>query len=125
MVHSEIMHPSGRTKVRSSEPTDLQWDVVSQLTDPTEHKPRIRPKESNHGIEDLPSLSQKAAQSDKLSAAEILKSFGLEVSGAGKGAEVWFVGASEETENKEAQVDMAVEAAETPFGGPDGGKRKQ
>ena len=122
MVQSEIMHPSGRTKVRSSEPTDLQWDVVSQLTDPIEHKPRIRPKESNHSIEDLPSLSQKAAQSDKLSAAEILKSLGLGVNGAGKSAEVWFVGASEQIEDEEMKFDMSVETNESPSAGSDAGK---
>jgi hypothetical protein len=32
-----------------------------------------------------------------LNAAEILESLGLEVTGAGKGAEVWFVGTSEQT----------------------------
>ena len=119
------MRPSGKTRVGLSIEFGPACVTVDGLTDATERKLRIHPKEAGHSIEDLPSLSQKAAQSDKLSAAEILKSFGLEVSGAGKGAEVWFVGASEETENKEAQVDMAVGATETPSGGPDGGKRKQ
>lgn len=89
------------------------------LTNATGHKPRIHPKEIGHSIEDLPSLSQKAAESDKLSAAEILKSLGLEVIGTGKSAEVWFVGASEQTEDEE------MEAAETSSDGPNGGKIMQ
>lgn len=45
----------------------------------------------------------------------------MEVSGAGKGAEVWFVGASEQTGDEEVEVDVTVEAAETPSGGSGGG----
>lgn len=56
-----------------------------------------------------------------MSSAEILESLGLEVSGAGKGAEVWFVGASEQTGDEEVEVDVTVEAAETPSGGSGGG----
>jgi hypothetical protein len=67
-------------------------------------------------------LSQEAAESDKLGAAEILKSLGLAVSGAGKSAEVWFVGASEQTEGEKMEVDMSVEATETPSGSSGGGK---
>lgn len=69
----------------------------------------------------MPSLSQKAAEGDKLSAAEILKSLGLEVSGTGKSAEVWFVGASEQTEDEGVEVDKSVEATKTPSDGSSGG----
>lgn len=77
------------------------------LTNATEHKLRIHSKEAAQSIEDLPSLSEeKAIESDKVSAAEILKSLGLEVSGVGKSAELWFVGISEQTED-DMEVDMS------------------
>lgn len=70
----------------------------------------------------MPSLSQKATGIDKLSAAEILKSLGLEVSGAGKNAEVWFVGVGEQTEDEKEEAGFPMEVTETPPGGTDGGK---
>jgi hypothetical protein len=72
----------------------------------------------------LPSLSRKATEGDKLSAAEILKSLGLEVGGAGKSAEVWYIGASEHTED-EMEADMSVEATGTPSSGSTGGMTMQ
>jgi hypothetical protein len=75
--------------------TDPQCIAVDGLTNAAERKLRIHPKEAGHSIEDLPLLSHNAG-SDKLSAAEILKSLGLEVNGGGEGAEVWYVGVSEQ-----------------------------
>lgn len=92
------------------------------LTDATEYKNRVHPKEAGHSIEDLPSMSQRVSESDKLSAAEILKSLGLEVNGAGKSAEVWFIGANEQTGDEEMGVDVATQAMGTPASGADGGK---
>lgn len=73
----------------------------------------------------MPSLSPRAGEIDKLSAAEILKSLGLEVNGAGKSAEVWFVGVSEQTGDEEMEVNVTTEVMGTPAGGPDGGKQVQ
>lgn len=98
------------------------------LTNATEHKLRIHPEEAAHSIEDLPSLSEeKAIESDKVSAAEILKSLGLEVSGAGKSAELWFVGVSEQTgdEEVEVEVDVSTDATGIPATPTDGGKAMQ
>ncbi|KAM0710800.1 hypothetical protein Q7P35_001538 [Cladosporium inversicolor] len=91
----------------------------------SKYKTRIHPKEAGHSIEDLPSLSPRAGEIDKLSAAEILKSLGLEVNGAGKSAEVWFVGVSEQTGDEEMEVNVTTEVMGTPAGGPDGGKQVQ
>ena len=107
----------------------LTWITADRLTNVTEHKSRIHSKEDDHSIEDLPSLFQKAGESEKMNAAEILKSLGLEVSGAGKSAEVWFVGASEQVED-EMEVDVSVEAVEkstarTYGSKSDGGKTVQ
>ena len=85
------------------------------LTNATERKLRIHPKEADHSIEDLPSPSQSAG-SDKLSAAEILKSLGLEVNGPGKSAEVWYVGVSEQTGDEGMEVDVSTEAMRAPAG---------
>lgn len=49
----------------------------------------------------------------------------MEVSGAGKGAEVWFVGTSEQTEDEEVEDNMFVEATKTSSGGSGGGKTMQ
>jgi hypothetical protein len=98
---------------------------VSGLTDATEHKLRFRPKEAAHSIEDLPSLSEKAIESDKVSAAEILKSLGLEVSGVGKSAELWFVGAREQIEDGEVENDTSVEAMGSLSSGPSSGEAMQ
>lgn len=95
------------------------------LRNVAECKFRIHPKEAGHSIEGLPSLSHRAAESDELSAAEILKSLGLEVNGAGKSAEVWFVGVSEQTEDEETEVDVFKGTMGTPAGGTDGGKTMQ
>ena len=92
------------------------------LTDETEYKQRIHPKEAGHSIEDLPSMSQRVSESDKLSAAEILKILGLELSGTGKSVEVWFIGANEQTGDEEMKVDVTTEAMGTPASGADCGK---
>lgn len=44
------------------------------------------------------------------------------MSGTGESAEVWFVGASEQTEDDGVEVDMTVEATRTASGGSGGGK---
>ena len=72
------MRPSCRTRVGLSIVIDPQCIALDGLTNAAERKLRIHPKEDGHSIEDLPSLSQSAG-SDELSAAEILKSLGLEV----------------------------------------------
>lgn len=119
------MRPSGKTRVGLSIEFGPACVAVDGLTDATERKLRIHPKEAGHSIEDLPSLTQRAAESDKLSAAEIFESLGLEVSGAGKSAEVWFVGASEQTGDEKMELDVTTEAMGTPAGGSDGGKTMQ
>ena len=125
MRPSETTSPSARTRVGLSGPNGSQWSVPKRLTNATERKPRIHPKEAGHSIEDLPSLSQQATQSDNLNAAEILKSLGLQVSGTGESAGVWFVGTSEQTEDEGSDFNMAVEATETASGDSGGGKTRQ
>lgn len=73
----------------------------------------------------MPSLSEKAIESDKVSAAEILKSLGLEVSGAGKSAELWFVGVRGQTEDGEVEVDTSVEAMGSLSSGRGSGEAMQ
>jgi hypothetical protein len=51
-----------------------------------------------------------------LSAAEILRSLGLEVTGAGKGAEVWYVGTSEQTGAEQEEASLFMWTSETPSG---------
>lgn len=68
----------------------------------TERKLRIHPKEAGHSIEDLPSLSLASSGSGELSAEEITKMLGIETRGAGKGAEVWFVGVAGQPQGKPA-----------------------
>ena len=93
------------------------------MTSNTEYKHRIHPKEAGHSIEDLPSLSLITIESDRMGATEILKSLGLEVSGAGKGAEMWFVGAGERIGDEKEEARMSVEAKATSADGTDGGER--
>jgi hypothetical protein len=70
----------------------------------------------------LPSLLREVTGSESVGAAEVLQSLGLEVNGAGKSAEVWFVGASERAEDEQREVDLPVEAIETPSGKAESGK---
>jgi hypothetical protein len=60
------------------------------------HKPRIHPKEASHRIDDLPSQSQAQTESEKMSAAELVKSLGLQVNGVGRNAELWYAGSGKE-----------------------------
>jgi hypothetical protein len=62
------------------------------------HKPRIHPKEAGHRIDNLPSQSQAQTESEDMSAAELVKSLGLEVNGVGRSAELWYVGSGEQQE---------------------------
>ncbi|GAB7327028.1 hypothetical protein MBLNU13_g10966t2 [Cladosporium sp. NU13] len=136
-VHSETyIQSSGHATDNPAEEVDEMTEQANKRKQPEhqavpnnepkrkikKHKTRIHPEEAGHSIEDLPRLSQKATQSDKVNAAEIVKSLGLETSGVGKGAEVWFVGTSEQAEDEEMEVDMSVDATETPSGGSGGGK---
>jgi hypothetical protein len=72
--------------------------LCEQTDDTAGHKPRIHPKEAGHRIDDLPSQSQVQTESEKLSAAELVKSLGLQVNGVGRNAELWYVGSGEQQE---------------------------
>lgn len=56
---------------------------------------RVHPKEADHRIEDLQPPSQTLTRSGDLDHKELAKSLGLRVTGAGKAAEVWYVGSAE------------------------------
>lgn len=47
------------------------------------------------------------------------------MSGTGESAGVWFVGASEQTEDERVEVDVTVEATGTVSGDSGGGKTRQ
>ena len=54
---------------------------------------RVHPKEAHHQIENLPPLSLEFKSGEKVNAAGLAKSFGLEFRGvAGMSTEVWYVG---------------------------------
>jgi hypothetical protein len=72
-------------------------------------KPRIHPKEASHRIEDLPSLSRAPSESKKMSAAEIIKSLGLQATGAGRNVELWYVGSGE----PQGDVDLSLNEKES------------
>jgi hypothetical protein len=78
------------------------------------HKPRIHPKEASHRIEDLPSLLRVPSESEKMSAAELVESLGLQATGAGKNVELWYVGSGEPQDdvdlslNEKKSVDLPI-----------------
>lgn len=63
-----------------------------------ERKTRVHPQEAGHSIKDLPSVSPPLTESSDakpLDGKEIAKQLGLQISGTGKGAEIWFIGPKE------------------------------
>jgi hypothetical protein len=62
----------------------------------------------------LPSLSQALSESEKMSAVEIIKSLGLQATGAGRNVELWYVGVGEPQEdvdlslNEKESVDLPI-----------------
>jgi hypothetical protein len=74
---------------------------------------RVHPKEAHHQIENLPPLSLELKSGEKVDAAGLAKSFGLEFRGvAGMSTEVWYVGQREE--QSEGLAQSATVARKSP-----------
>jgi hypothetical protein len=73
---------------------------------------RVHATEAYHQIENLPPLSHEFKRGDKLDAAELAKSLGLEPTGAGMSVEVWYVGPRKEP--SEGFAESAKVASKSP-----------